>query len=173
MARATTLRHSEARLRSLPWGEVTIAGLAAGMAGGVLMAVGAMVHAAIAGLDLLFPLRMIGATFVGPAALVGGAAAVAYGLALHMLVSMGLGVAFAALVNHTTTAGPALIGGTAFALSSMLVMSAVVVPLVNPQMAVRLPTMAYGWFAQFLLFGIGLALAPALRRHIASPLDPS
>jgi hypothetical protein len=173
MARATTVRHDEARLRSLPWGEVMIAGLGAGMAGGVLMALGGMVHAAIVGLDVLFPLRMVGATLVGPAALVGGAAAVAYGFALQMLVSMGLGVAFAALVNHTTTAGPALVGGTAFALASMLVLGAVVVPLVNPQMAVRLPTMPYAWFAQNLLFGLGLALAPNLRRHIASPLDPS
>jgi hypothetical protein len=171
MARIATMRRLE--VRRLPWSEISTAGMTAGLAGGMLMGAAAMAHAAWIGHSAFFPLRLVGATFAGPTALVGGPAIVIYGVALHLLVSMLLGVLFAALIQRTTTLGPALVGATGFALVTLMVMTAVVVPLVNPTMEARIPGMSTAWFVQHLIFGLGLVAAPALRRRTASPTDVS
>jgi hypothetical protein len=148
---------------------VTSAGIAAGTAGGLLMGLWAMAHAALEGFGVLFPLQLIAATFDGPAALVGGLGAAAAGLCLHLLVSVAVGVLFAAIVDRDATFGVALVGGTALALTALMVLTFAVVPLVNPTMQPRIGATPGSWFVQHLIFGVGLALAPALRRRLALP----
>lgn len=171
MAHATTVDRFEVRHRS--WSEAFSAGVAAGALGGVLMGGGAMVQAALAGAGPLFPLRLIAAFYEGPAALVGGTITVLSGLALHMFVSMVLGLIFAALVPRSMTIGVGLVAATVFALGVLAVMTTVVLPAVNPTMLPRVQGAPMSWAIQHVLFGLGLACEPLIRRRGARAAQDS
>jgi uncharacterized membrane protein YhhN len=169
MENVVTVR--EIRVAAWSWRETLGAGTLAGAAGGVLMAAAAMIHAAVTGAGVLFPVRLIGASFGGPLALVDGADALVFGLALHLLTSMLFGMLFAVIVDRATTPGVAVLAGVAFGIGVLALMTFVVVPMVNPTMQARIPLMPGMWFTMHALYGLGLALAPSLRRQIRKDED--
>lgn len=157
----------EIRVGTFAWAEVLAAGALAGAAGGMLFALAAVAHAALSGTGVFFPARLVGATMVGPAALVLGPEASLYGLGLHMLVSIAFGVMFAMIVDRSTRVGPALLGGMAVGIAALAVMTFLVVPHVNPTLHARIPLVPGAWFFGHVLFGLGLATAPWLRRRMS------
>jgi hypothetical protein len=110
---------------------------------------------------------VIGATFVGPTALVGGAGILLWGLAVHMMASAAFGVIFAALMRRETPPSTALLAGLAYGLAVMVVMTWVVVPFTNHVMHDRIPLMWGSWIIQHALFGVGVSLAPYFRRRFS------
>lgn len=150
-------------------GEVVKAGAVAGVIGGLVMAV----YAIVAGLVLqqgpfAIP-RLIGAAFRGPEALVSGFGTVVWGVVLHLIVSAAFGVLFATLVRRDTPRPVAMLAGVAFALGLFVLMMFVVVPVVNPVMANRVSMMIGTMLVMHVLFGFGLGFAPDLRRVFSRP----
>lgn len=144
------------------------AGAVAGMIGGILMAAFAMMYAEMTGMGLLAPLHMIGATFAGPEALVGGGGVLLYGLILHMMTSAAWGALFAVLLPRGATAAAATGWGVLFALVALVVMYFGVLPWANPTMFTRVPMMIGAFIVEHLLFGVGLGLTPVLERRGAA-----
>ena len=127
----------------------------------------AMVAAVANGMDILSPVRLIGATFIGASALEGGAGVIGYGLSLHAATAMAWGVLFTSILPRRASAGAALMTGLVYGLIVMLVMLYVVLPVVNPVMREAVDgttafTMAH------LLYGAALAVVPTLRRRFAT-----
>ena len=77
-------------------GTLIEAGATAGLIGGALMAGWAVIAALANGQGPFAPFALFGATFVGIEALLGGAGPVALGFALHLCMSVLLGIMFAA-----------------------------------------------------------------------------
>src|SRR5918995_1465195 len=100
-------------VRHVSAGDTVLAGALAGAIGGIVVALIAMISAAGSGMDTLSPIRLIGATFVGPGALEGGASIIGFGLLLHLVVSTGWGILFAAILPRGTSVAAALVGGLA------------------------------------------------------------
>src|SRR5918995_7513933 len=98
------------------------AGAIAGIIGGILMAAFAMMYAELMGMGFLAPLLMIGATFYGPEALVGGGGVLLYGLVLHMITSAVWGAIFAALLPRGISLAAATGWGVLFGLVVAVVM---------------------------------------------------
>jgi len=153
--------------------EVIEAGAAAGLIGGVAMALFATIWAAAAGLGFWSPVEAIAATVLHSGALVHGASGVVIGLAFHLVVSMFFGILFAMLVPSTVAPAPALAFGLAMGVATLIVMTLFIVPVVNPSLRSALmwgsapgslPVSAA--FAMHLLYGVGLSFAPALRRRL-------
>lgn len=151
-------------------GDTVLAGALAGAIGGALLLAGAMTAAAMGGMDILSPIRLIGATFLGSGALEGGAATVAFGLTIHMAASIAWGILFAAILPRVTSIAAALVAGLAFGLVVMLLMLYLVLPLVNPVMHQAVDGTNAFVFSH-LLFGLALSLVPILRHRFATRLD--
>lgn len=161
-----------ARAQSVTWfwrprvetvSEVVSAGLVAGLTGGVLWLLAAMAHAALVGPGPLLALRLVGATLVGPVALVGGAGILAWGLFLHLALSVLLGWLFTALLPRPVTTAQAAFAAVTFAILVMVVNTSVVLPGVNPWLRDRMLLAPWGWLAAHVAYGLGLALTPAVR----------
>jgi hypothetical protein len=142
------------------------AGAVAGLTGGALMALVAVAHALLTGYGLLFPLRLIGATFLGAPALVGGAGVIAWGAFIHSMTSITLGIIFAATVTRRTTFAAAAAGGVIYALLVLGFMAFVITPLANPVMMERGLAAPGAYFVMHVLFGLGLAVAPLAKRRL-------
>lgn len=147
--------------------EIVKAGIAAGLIGGVLMAGWAMIATSALGLGPFAVPELIGCAFRGPEALLRGASTILIGIVLHLIVSAFYGVLFATLVRRDTPRGIAALAGIAFSLGVFVLMTFVVVPVVNPVMANRVSMMIGTMLIMHMLFGIGLGLAPTLRRVFA------
>jgi hypothetical protein len=145
------------------------AGAGAGIVGGILMAMFMMMYAAMALGSMWAPLRMLGATFYGPEALVGGAGVMLWGLMVHMMASAGLGALFAALIGARASGGAALGWGVAYGLAVLVGMTFLVLPWANPTMFARVQLIVGAWIIGHIVFGMGVALAPALMRRAAEP----
>jgi hypothetical protein len=147
--------------------EIVKSGALAGIVGGILMAVWAMIATSALGLGPLVVPQLIGATFQGPEALVRGAGTVALGLVVHLLVSAGFGVLFATLVRRDTPLGVGMLAGVAYAMALFVLMTFIVVPVVNPVMSNRVSMMVGTTLIMHLLYGIGVGLTPLIRRGLA------
>ena len=153
--------------------EIIDAGMIAGLVGGVAMVLLATVYAAAAGIGFWQPVRAIAATIMGASAVQAGAGAVLLGLAVHLCMSMILGVIFAAATPREVSAAPALVFGTFAGLSTLVIMNLIVLPFVDPSARSHL---MWGTapgaipvsiaFAMHMLYGVGLSLAPSLRRRL-------
>ena len=154
-------------IETRPAGEVFRAGVLAGIIGGALMAAFSMMYTAAVGAGFWTPLRLIGATFYGVDALVGGSGVLLWGMIVHFMSAIVLGVVFAAIAPRRLTAGPALFGGVIWGLVALVVMTFVVMPIVDRTMLPRVAMMPGMWVAAHVAFGIGVASAPALRRRFA------
>lgn len=148
-------------------GDTLYAGALAGMAGGAVVGLVAIVAAVSNGVDILSPVRLIGATFIGAGALEGGAGVIGYGVLLHAATAMAWGVVFASILPRQASAGAALVSGLVFGLIVMLVMLYLVMPVVNPVMREAVAGTTAFTIAH-LMYGAALSLVPTLRRRFAA-----
>lgn len=148
-------------------GDTLYAGAIAGSVGGALLMIFAMGMAVLNGMDILSPLRLIGATFVAAGALEGGAGVILYGLLLHTATAAAWGILFATILPRHASLGAAFVAGLVYGLLVMLVMLYVVLPIANPVMREAIDgTTAFS--VEHLVYGGALALVPALRRRFAT-----
>ncbi len=153
--------------------EVVEAGAVGGLIGGVMMAAFAMLYDAAIGLGFFGPLRAIAATLLGRDAVTTGGGAILLGLAVHVGVSIVLGVFFAALTPRQVPPAAAIAFGMFAGLAILVIMSLVVLPVMDPVARARLmwgaprslPVSVA--FIIHLLYGVGLAMVPTLRRRFA------
>src|SRR6476661_6307311 len=91
-----------------------VAGLLAGILAGIAFALIAFFVSTLKGQQFLDPLYLIGATFFGVKALVGGLGVAVVGLLTHVAVSAFFGILFSYLVNSETRPGTSLLRGLTF-----------------------------------------------------------
>lgn len=151
-------------------GEIWRAGVAAGALGAVAMILWMMGAAALDGDSALAPLRAVGTTFRGREALQGGAATVAWGVAVHLLVGLALGIAYAASVPRDMTVPAGMVLGAGMGLLVMALFVSVVIPRVAPALASAMPRHGGAWVIAHVVFGTVTGLAPWLRRRIGGPV---
>ena len=163
-------------LEGFPLTKALEGGMVAGLIGGCSVALWSMASAAIAGYGLLFPFNMMGATFAGPEALIGGTGVMLWGLSVHLAVSVVLGILYAFMVRPEVQNITSLLGGIIYGMVILAVMTYVVLPWANPVLHQRVWMMPTSWFLLHAVFGLGVALVPMLERHIGkptpSPLEP-
>jgi hypothetical protein len=145
--------------------EIGAAGAVAGIAGGALMAALALLNSAAAGAGFWTPMRSVAATILGVNAFLGGAGAVLLGLAIHFSVAIVWGVLFTLVVPRDMGKGAALACGIGAGLFIFLLMTFLVVPWADPVMRATVDRAWGAWLVEHLVFGMCLALAPALRRR--------
>ncbi len=165
----TTATRAPQRRGSLRAKEIVAAGALGGILGGTAMMFFLMLDLGGLGLGFVSPYAAIAAVFLGPVALVGGPGALVLGGAIHVVVCVVLGVLFAALVPRETGGGPALAYGLAAGALTLVVMSFAVLPWANPTLDSRVRFFEVSWLFAHVLFGVGLALVPALRRALTGP----
>ena len=162
---AYTLRNSSFDAGDLPLGgEVMKAGIISGVIGGVMMAMYGMIATTALGQGPFEVPQLIGAAFRGPEALLSGPLTIVWGVVLHVLVSAAFGMLFATLVRRDTSPGISTLAGVAYALGLFVLMTFVV--------ANRVSMMIGTMLVMHVLFGIGVGLAPRLRRAFAAPPPP-
>jgi hypothetical protein len=150
---------------------VLCVGALAGVVGGVLMGLWGMIAGAASGQGPLAQLKLIGATFVGVDALVGGPGFVVWGLCLHLLVSAGWGVVFALVVGRDAAQSFALVVGLLFGVAVLAIMTFLVLPAADPILRQRVPMMRGSWIVQHVLYGVGVAMFPLWRRLLMRRAD--
>jgi hypothetical protein len=156
MDRAIAAPHGVARFF-----EVLHAGVVAGAAAGAGMLLWLMTYG-LFGLGLLTPVKLIGATFYGQAALGPGLGAAIVGVILHMTMSVALGVLFAAIVPREADPFTAVLGGLVYALLVWTVTSFVLIPVANPVMRANLDAVSLPWFGAHVVYGCALGLVQQL-----------
>jgi hypothetical protein len=153
-------------LAGFPLAKVLEGGMVAGLIGGFLVALWSMASAAAAGYGFLFPFNLIGATFNGPEALVGGTGVMLWGLSVHLTASVVFGILYAFMVKPDMQNTTSLLGGVIYGMVIAGLMTYVVLPWANPVLHVRVSMMPSSWFFIHALFGLGVASAPMLERHL-------
>ena len=144
------------------------AGAVTGVTGGALMIATLMVQATATGYGALFPLNLIGATFRGPEALVGGTSVMLSGLLMHVVTSVVFGTMFSMAVLRRPRLAPTLVTGIAYGLLVLLFMTYVALPYANPTMRQRVIGAPGTWFFSHVAFGLGVGLAPLIKRRFRS-----
>jgi hypothetical protein len=167
------IEHGPRRPRPGSTRSVLGAGALAGTAGGALMMLWLVLVTVAAGADAkMMPKAFAGAIY-GVEALVGGAGAIGAGLLLHIAVSVLLGVMFAALTPRSGSHAFALLAGGLAGIFLWAASTYVGVPILNPTLEVRILLLPWAWLVAHVLFGLGLALTPGLKRRIArTPAPP-
>ena len=168
---------NEHRIRRAPLArEVLEAGAVSGLVGGVAMALFATIYAAWAGLGFWTPVEAIAQTVLGQD--MTGASAIIVGLAIHVAASMVFGVVFAVITPRDVIGAPAIAFGMFAGLAILVMMDLIILPVISPQTRSHLmwgsrPHALPVWvaFVIHLLYGLGLSLAPSLRRRFS--LDQS
>ncbi|MDQ3263568.1 MAG: hypothetical protein M3Y59_07915 [Myxococcota bacterium] len=122
-----------------------------------------MIAAAVQGPGFFAPLKMIAATVAGAGAMRGGVGMILLGLMLHMIMSVALGVIFAALVPARWSAGVLGAVGGLFGLAVFLVMTWLVLPWANPLMFQNVNLGIF--FIAHLVFGVSLGLVVSSGRE--------
>lgn len=143
--------------------ELVVAGAAVGLAGGVVMAVWLVASAASAGVSPLGPLRRIGLTFLGPEAVEGDPAVLAFGIFLHLVVSALLGILFTWILPAGFPWGSAAVVGLGFAWVAMAFATSLVLPAVNPALRAQMPALGGSWVLAHALYGLVIGAGPRLR----------
>ena len=177
MSQATIERATETRAvgawpRLASWAVALEAGAVTGASGAVLMLAVLMAQGAVTGYGALFPLNMIGATFRGPEALVGGASVILWGLFLHAVASLFFGILFSVAVIRKPHLAPTLMVGIAYGLLILLFMNYVVLPYANPIMRQRVISTPGSWFFAHVAFGLGVGMAPLIKRLFGTRRGP-
>jgi hypothetical protein len=152
--------------------EIVVGGVVSGFIGGLLMAVWGAFATLSKGLGVMAFPQMIGCTFLRPEAMLHPAATAIWGTVLHFLIACAWGVLFSALVRRETTNANALPAGLLYAVGIFLLMVFVVVPVTNQVLADRAPMMLGTLFMMHLLYGVGVSLAPSVRRRFLAATSP-
>ena len=133
-------------------------GAASGLLAGAVMAGTLMLAASSTGMDVLHPMRAIGATFVGPEALQGDMGIVAYGALLHATMSIAFGLLFVAVFPVDLRPLEAVVIGSGYAMFVLGFMAAAVVPSANGSFRVEMQPIGGAWVTAHALYGCALAL---------------
>jgi hypothetical protein len=143
--------------------EIVGAGAAGGLVAGLAMALVLMVSYAITGPGPLFPLQLIAATLWGHATFeLGGGAAIA-GLLIHLVVSAGWGVLFAAMLPRGATLAMTVALALIFSMGVFVIMTYLVLPWTN---WIMWDAVAQGWFFLLhLVYGAVLVVTLPLRHR--------
>lgn len=145
----------------------TLAGGAmAGLIGGLVSALWSMAYFAIGGYGFLFPFPLIGATFSGAQALIGGSDVILWGLFVHVGTSLTFGILYAFMVTPQVQNLSSLLGGVVYGMAILAAMTFVITPWANPTLHQRITLMPMAWFMSHVLFGLGAALVPMLERYL-------
>ncbi len=147
-----------------PVGARIVAGIAAGILGGLLMIATMMIYASVTDAGATMPLKALGATVYGVEALVAGPTAMMVGVLIQLGIAIAIGMIFALFVSRETSPVAALLAGIVIGIALWAAMDFYVLPQMNPTMAARIALMPLGYFAAHILFGIGLAMSPAFMR---------
>jgi hypothetical protein len=139
-------------------------GISSGLLGGAVMAVSLALAASAAGMPGVHPLKVMGAAFVGPEAFGGGWGPVLYGAALHALMSIGLGLVYAAVVPRDLPPLCAAVVGIGYAMFVAGIMASSVMPTVNPGFRAAAQPIGGAWVMAHALFGAALGLSYTQRR---------
>lgn len=149
-----------------------MAGLIAGIAGAVAVALSSMIYATVATPEEgWLPMKMVAATWLGVGALIGGNATVALGLATHFGTSMGWAIVLALLLGRRRNPVLTLIAGFLWgAVVVYLLMTWVVLPFLDPVMSVRVAVQpAWWWWVIHVIYGVTvgvfLILCTGMRRR--------
>lgn len=153
--------------RGLERAAVVACGSAMGLLAGTVMGLAAMIHAGTVGLDPFGPVRQVAAVWYGIDALIGGEGIVGMGVITHLVVSMVLGVVFAAYGPRRGGAAVTVVGGLAYGTLVWAVFSWVLLPLVDPIMHERVRLFPSAWYVLHLVFGALLSPTPYLVRLMA------
>lgn len=146
--------------------ELVVAGAAVGLGGGALMALWLAASAAVVGIPPLSPLRRIGLTFLGPEAVEGDPAVLAFGIFLHLVVSAVLGVVFTWILPTGFPYGGAAVVALGFAWVAMAVATSLVLPAVNPALREQMPALGGSWVAAHAVYGLAVGAGPWLRARL-------
>jgi hypothetical protein len=141
-----------------------VAGIAAGIVGGVLMIGFLMTYSSLTGAGLTTPLKALAALVYGVEALVAGPLALLTGASIQLGFAMVLGILFALCVTRRTSIVSALFAGIAIGIGVWLVMDLLVLPLTNPIMAARVALVPLAYFVAHVLYGLGLSTTPIFIR---------
>jgi hypothetical protein len=139
------------------------AGVLAGLAGGLVMALYWMLYAEFVSFGFLLPLRLVAAAALGRSALIGGAPTVVLGLFIHLTVAAVLGMIYAAALRARATGFHAVLGGMIFAVAVLVLGTWLALPVVDPPLRARIPWMPYAWLLSHLFYGALLGLTVPLR----------
>jgi hypothetical protein len=137
-----------------------IIGAAAGLTAGLAMAMWAILTSIWHGVDILAPFEAMGATFMGPNATHATFAMTLYGMLIHGVMSVALGVLFVALLPPTCSCRFACAAGLGFGMAVLLATTYVIIPAVNPVMRHAVAAIPKSWIIQHALFGATLAVVP-------------
>ena len=132
-------------------GKNIIVGVRAGLIGGLLMAVFAMIFI---GVDQS-----------------AGAGLVALGAVLHLLTAALLGVVFTGFLARGRRGVPAVLSGIAYGCAVFVLMTFVVLPVVDSALVSRVAVMPGVWLAAHVLFGLGVGSVQALHRQSIDATD--
>jgi hypothetical protein len=149
-----------------PRNDLLYAGAVGGLFAGAAMMGFAVVAAVSGGLSPSRPLELVAATFVGRAALDGGANMLLAGALLWAAVSAALGLLYAALVPREFPFSSSAMMGVGYSLFLVGIMTSAVLPRVNPVMRAEMPEMGGAWVLAYAVFGVALGVIPSLRRRM-------
>jgi hypothetical protein len=135
-------------------GSLGLAGLAAGVAGGLLMAAFLVVAAVTQGLEPFAAIEPMGATFRSADGFEGGPSAALVGFVLHLGVSALVGLVFATLMPRDFKPREAGVLCVGLAFLVMGVQTSVVVPAVNPVLKSHFHHLGGSWVIAHALFGL-------------------
>lgn len=153
-----------AKTRSSRFDGALLAGAGAGLIGGVLMLLFALIYSAAVGLGFWLPARAIAGSVYGVMALVMGGGVVVLGIVLHLFVAMAWGLVFAWLFAWLAGREPqpafALLVGVLYGLLVLAVMTWLVLPWLDPTLLARVHLMSAMWIVAHVLFGASMVLVP-------------
>src|SRR5258708_1513186 len=141
-----------------------VAGIAAGTLGGILMIGCMMIYASVTDAGATTPLKALGALVYGVEAFVAGPTAMLVGVLIQLAISIVIGILFALFMSRETSTVAALVAGIVVGVALWAAMDLFVLPRAKPTMAARIALMPIGYFVAHVLFGVGLAMSPALIR---------
>jgi len=141
-----------------------VAGIGAGIVGGILMIGFLMTYARLTGAGLTSPLKAVGALVYGVEALVAGPVALLTGASIQLGFAIVLGILFALCVTRRTSIVSASFAGIAMGIAVWLLMVLLVLPLANPTMAARVALIPLAYFIAHVLYGLGLSTTPIFIR---------
>lgn len=137
-----------------------LAGIVAGLIGGVGMAMVAMMAMPMMGQNFLMPVKLMAGTFEGEGAVDGGGGTVMVGMMIHMMTSAILGLVFALIIAALGWSGfwPLVIGGIVYALIVWVMTEFGVLPLVDKVMRERMSPALFAMTHVVYGFLLGLFL---------------
>lgn len=146
------------------WAALVEAGVVAGLVGGTLMALVAMIRAAAVGLGFWLPMKLVSGVYLGVDTLLGNGGVVLLGIVTHLVVASFWGAVFTLVTRGRLRFQVAFGTGLFYGAGVWLVMTYLVLPWADRTMFDRV-NLSMGWFFFYhLLFGAALSLSPAMAR---------